>query len=75
MKSQELVIRNLEKANNYMNHLHTAILIIKRDIFNKIKFDNLNVGEDHAFYKLRHKNEFKFFSSNLFNFVYINLQN
>lgn len=50
-------------------------MIIKKNVFDKIKFDNLNRGEDTNFLKKASKNKFKIYSSSIDDFVYIRYTN
>lgn len=46
-------------------------MIIKKNVFNTIKFDKLNRGEDTNFLKKASKKGFKIYNSGINNFIYI----
>ncbi|EOC99965.1 glycosyltransferase [Caldisalinibacter kiritimatiensis] len=70
-KDKTLAIRNPKKENRYVFRVEGPTLIIKKEVFDKVKFADKNLGEDVQFCKDCYKNGIKIYSHNRFNHVYI----
>lgn len=70
-KSKHLAIRNLNKENRYVYRLEGPTLIIKKGVFEKVKFRNKNLGEDVQFCKDCIRNGIKLFSTDRSDYIYI----
>lgn len=73
--SQTLAIRNPNRDQRYTYRVEGSTLIIKKNVFEKVKFKKLNLGEDAQFCKDCIKENFNIFSTDMFNFVYIRHKN
>ncbi|WP_427339123.1 glycosyltransferase [Caloranaerobacter sp. DY30410] len=69
--SKILAIRNPRKENRYLTRIEGPTMIIKKDVFKKIKFRNITLGEDVNFCKDCIKKGFKIYSHDKYNYVYI----
>jgi len=69
--SKTLAIRNPKRENTYVNRIEGPTMIIKREVFDRVSFQNKSLGEDVQFCKDCMKNGFKIFSTDRHNFVYI----
>jgi len=70
-KSKTLAICTPEKENKYVKHMGGSTLLIKRKVFNKVRFANIPCGVDTQFSKDCVKNGFKIYSTNKYHHVYI----
>lgn len=66
-----LAIRNLNRDQRYTYRVEGPTLIIKKNVFKKVKFRDLNLGEDVQFCEDCIKKGFSIFSTDIFDFVYI----
>ncbi len=66
-----LALRNINKENKYVRRIEGSTMLIKRCVFDKVKFKNISLGEDVQFCKDCIKKGFKIFSSDRYNHVYI----
>ncbi|WP_051531087.1 glycosyltransferase [Clostridiisalibacter paucivorans] len=66
-----LAIKNISKENRFVYRVDGSTLVIDKSIFDKIKFRDINLGEDKEFCKDCHRNNIKIYSHNRFNYVYI----
>jgi GT2 family glycosyltransferase len=57
-------------GNNYFQYLHGASLIIKKDIWEKISFPYVNIGEDTLFQKQCFQMKIPMFSTSKLHFAY-----
>lgn len=71
MKKNLLAFKNNKKENIYVNRVEGSTLNIKKYVFNKVWFQEKNLGEDITFCNDCIKNGFKIYSSDKFNYVYI----
>lgn len=70
-KKNILAIRNINKENQYIHRVEGPTLMFKKSIFEKIKFQDKNLGEDIAFCNDCIKNGFKIYSTSKYNYIYI----
>ena len=70
-KNKILAIRFPSNENKYVFHMDGPTLLIKKNVFEKIMFDNIPRGIDTQFSKDCVKNGFKIYSTNRFHHVYI----
>lgn len=70
-----LAILNPNNENKYVERVHGATLTVNKNVFDKIKFQNVNIGEDVKFCKDCNKNSYKIFSTNKNYYVYIRHSN
>lgn len=70
-KDKLLAIRNPKRENRYVYRVEGPTLIIKKKVFEKVKFRDKNLGEDVQFCKDCFKEGFKIYSHNKLNYVYI----
>ncbi|QJD86555.1 glycosyltransferase [Cohnella herbarum] len=73
--SKTLILRFENDENRYVSTLPGATLVIKRKVFNKVRFPNKNVGEDDIFCKRSIKKGYKIYSAQKYNFVAIRRKN
>ncbi len=66
-----LAIRNPKRENRYVYRVEGSTLLIKKNVFKKVKFKDLNLGEDVQFCKDCYKNGIKIYSHNKYNHVYV----
>ncbi|KPU28397.1 hypothetical protein TR13x_03165 [Caloranaerobacter sp. TR13] len=69
--SKILAIHSPGKENKYVNFLSGSAMIIRKEVFNNIKFPDKNVGEDTEFLLNCVNSGFKLYSSDKFNYVCI----
>ncbi|WMM23277.1 glycosyltransferase family 2 protein [Tissierella sp. MB52-C2] len=71
--SQEKIIgiNNMGRENKYVNRVHGSTLMFKKDLFHKIKFRNIDLGEDKQFCKDSLENGYKIYSTNKYHYVYM----
>ncbi|MTI48992.1 glycosyltransferase [Sporosalibacterium faouarense] len=69
--SNTLALTNPKKENKYVHMLSGSALIIKREVFSKVKFPHTNLGEDTKFLQDCLKKGFSLYSSDRFNYVCI----
>lgn len=70
-KSKTLALRMPQNENKMVNFVNGSTLIFKKEIYNKIKFADLTLGEDVQFCKDCLKNKINIFSSSKYNHVVI----
>jgi hypothetical protein len=66
-----LALRNPSRQNRYVKHLDGPTMIIKREVFNYVKFRDITRGEDKNFCLDCIKQGINLFSINKYNHVYI----
>ncbi len=71
MSQKTLAVRTPDQENRYVNFANGSTLIFKKDIFEKVKFANMNIAEDVKFCTNCVKNGYKIYSTSRFNHVYI----
>lgn len=70
-ESKILAIRNYKRENRYVYRIEGPTMLIKKEVFNKIKFRKISLGEDVKFCKDCIKNGFKIYAHNRYDYVYI----
>ncbi|WP_230869319.1 glycosyltransferase [Iocasia frigidifontis] len=70
-ESKILGIANIGVRNCFHNWIIGPSPVIKRDVFNKVKFNDINRGEDQTFFRKCLKVGFKLYTGNPFNYVQI----
>lgn len=70
-KSKILAIRSLMNENRYVKHMDGPTLIIKKHVFDYVKFADIPRGIDTRFSKDCINNGFRIYSTNRFHHVYI----
>lgn len=70
-KDKILGLRSPLKENKYVKHMDGPTLIIKKHVFNKVKFADIHRGVDTQFSKDCMKNRIRIYSTNRFHHVYI----
>lgn len=70
-KEKILALRRAGKENCYVNHIDGPTLVIKREVFDKVKFSNVSRGEDKQFCKECLKKGIKIYSTSKRYHVYI----
>ena len=70
-RSKILAIQLPEKENRYVKHMDGPTLLIKRSVFDKIKFADIPRGIDTQFSKDCIRNGLKIYSTNKYHHVYI----
>ncbi|MFC5451031.1 glycosyltransferase [Paenibacillus aestuarii] len=73
--SKTLILRFPHDENRFVANLPGATLMMKRTVFNKVKFPNRNVGEDDFFCIRSKRMGFKVYSAGKYNFVAIRRKN
>lgn len=66
-----LILRFPNQEHRYVKHVHGGTFVIKRKVFNKVKFANRSLGEDVKFLQDCRKKGFKIYSAGKLYFVYI----
>lgn len=61
--------------NRYVNNLAGGTILFKKGVFEKVKFRNLNIGEDNYFLSDCISAGLKIFSSDKYNYVYMRTKN
>ena len=74
-ENNTLALLNPNNENRYLERVHGATLIVNKYVFGKIKFQNINIGEDIKFCKDCKKNGYKIYSTNKNYYVYIRHSN
>lgn len=74
-KSKILAIRNSKYENRYVKHMDGPTMLIKREVFDKVKFRDIPRGIDTEFCKDCRKAGIKIYSTNRFHHVYIRHKN
>lgn len=69
--SKILAIRNSKRDNRYVYRIEGPTLVFKKEVFNKIKFQDKSLGEDIQFCKDCTKNGIKMYATDKYNYVYI----
>ncbi|WCK56532.1 glycosyltransferase family A protein [Aneurinibacillus sp. Ricciae_BoGa-3] len=70
-----LILRNPHLENKFVSLLPGATLVIKRNVFHKVKFSNQTIGEDDKFCKDATAKGFKIFSGGRKNFIAVRRKN
>jgi len=70
-KSKEMAIVNAKFENRFVDFVTGPTMIVKKEVFNKVRFPSLNIEEDRSFQSDCLKNGIKIFSTDRFNFVYV----
>lgn len=70
-KSEILAIRFPNRDNRFVTHMDGPTMLIKREVFKKVKFANIPRGVDTRFSKDCVRNGIKIYSINKFHHVYI----
>lgn len=73
--SKTMILRFAQDENRPVSRLPGATLVIKRSVFNKIKFPNRSVGEDDFFCMKGRMKGYKVYSAGKYNFVAIRRKN
>lgn len=73
--TDKLYMRFGGNEHKYTDFLTGASLIIKKDVFKKVRFKELNKGEDTNFLKDAKSKGFIIFSSDIYNFICIRRKN
>jgi Uncharacterized protein conserved in bacteria len=68
---QALTLRFARYENQFVRFVAGPTLLIKKEVFNKVKWPNKDRGEDTEFLKECHANGFKIYSTDKYNFCYI----
>lgn len=71
VNKQMLTIRNPQEENRYTDFVNGSTLVFKKEIFNKVSFRNITVGEDIAFCEDCVRNGIYIYSCSRYNHVYI----
>lgn len=66
-----LALRDLGSENCYVKFVNGSTMVFTKKIFDKVKFRNINIGEDVAFCNDCRKNKIKIYSTSRYNHVYI----
>ncbi len=64
-----------ERENHYVTAVAGATLVFKKEVFNKLRFPDLNCGPDSGFTAECIKKGYRIYANDRFNFVYIRRQN
>ncbi len=70
-RSKILAIRRPYRENRYVKHMDGPSMLIKREVFDKIKFADIPRGVDTQYSKDCCKKQIKIFSTNKFHHVYV----
>ena len=70
-KEKILAIRNINRDNIYTSRVEGPTLVFKKEVFEKVQFQDKTLGEDIAFCNDCINSGFTIFSTNKDNFVYI----
>lgn len=73
--SNILILRFHKDENQYVSELPGATLVIKRKVFSKVQFPNLNIGEDTYFCLNSKAKGYKIYSTGKYNFAAIRRKN
>jgi cellulose synthase/poly-beta-1,6-N-acetylglucosamine synthase-like glycosyltransferase len=71
IKEKILAIRNINRDNRYTSRVEGPTLVFKREVFEKVQFQDKTLGEDIAFCNDCINSGYTIFSTNKDNFVYI----
>lgn len=71
VESKILTIRNLYEENKYDTFVNGSTQVFKKEIFKKVRFRDVSVGEDVAFFDDCIRNRIKVYSCNRYHHVYI----
>lgn len=66
-----IAIQNINSENKYVNRVAGSTLMFKKELFDKIRFHDMDLGEDINFCKDCLKIGYKIYSTNRFYYVYI----
>ena len=75
MNQKTLAVRTPTQENRYVNFVNGSTLIFKKDVFDKVKFENMNIAEDVKFCTNCLKNGYKIYSTSRFNHIYVRYPN
>ncbi len=73
--SNLLLLRSPKNENKFVSSLPGATMVIKKEVFNKVRFPDRNLGEDSKFCGDCGKLGFKMFSGGRYNFVAVRKKN
>jgi polysaccharide pyruvyl transferase WcaK-like protein/predicted peroxiredoxin len=69
-QTKELLMRSPNNENKFVERVKGPTLVIKKHVFDKVKFPNVNTKEDSLFLKECRKKGFKIYSTDRYNFTY-----
>lgn len=69
--SKTLAIRNLKRENRYVYRIEGPTLVFRKEVFNKVKFQDKSLGEDIQFCKDCLKKGINLYATDKYNYVYI----
>lgn len=70
-QSQLLAIRDPNRENRYVGFVNGSTLMFKKNVFKKVSFANVSIGEDTQFCKSCIRKGIRIYSSNMYHHVYI----
>jgi glycosyltransferase involved in cell wall biosynthesis len=70
-ESKLMGIRNVTKENKYVSRVAGSTLIFKKELFKKIRFRHVNLGEDIRFCADCIKSGYRIYSTNRYHYLYI----
>lgn len=70
-QSELLAIRDPNRENKYVGFVNGSTLIFRKEIFKKIQFSNISIGEDTDFCRRCKKKGIKIYSTDKYHHVYI----
>lgn len=70
-----MAVKQLGKDNRYSDFISGGTLVIRRQVFDKVKFHSRNRGEDTNFLKDCKENGFTIYSSDKYNFIQMRYAN
>ncbi|GIP31290.1 glycosyltransferase family 2 protein [Paenibacillus sp. J2TS4] len=73
--SNLLLLRSPKNENKFVSNLPGATMVIKKEVFDKVRFPDRNLGEDSKFCGDCGKLGFKMFSNDRYNFVAVRREN
>jgi cellulose synthase/poly-beta-1,6-N-acetylglucosamine synthase-like glycosyltransferase len=74
-KSKILALRNYKYENQYVKHMDGPTMLIKRDVFDKVRFADIPRAIDVQFCKDCNKKGIKIYSTDRYHHVYIRYEN
>ncbi len=69
--SKTLAIRNPKRENRYVFRIEGPTLVFRKEVFDKVKFQDKSLGEDIQFCKDCIKNGIKLYATDRYDYVYI----
>ncbi len=70
-KSRILAVRRVEMQNTYIGLVEGATLIVKKEVFQKVRFADVSLGEDLLFCENCYKAGIRVYATDKYNHVYI----